>query len=254
MMKKYLCLLALFGLLLPGMAFGSIHTYQLSDHPDGNALPPSYGLRLDNLFKAVGNQFYGNTANALAGITTFSFDATGAGMFAEVDTSNDTLRIFGTAVGGIAPGSTYTHEFTIDLDFTYQLTAGALAGFNQNSPNLAINAGSNFVNAVGTLDVTSSSIAGFVDYLNQQNQLNPMFELSAKADGNNYFNFKDKLLRGGNHGTGIEGEGWLLVDGQMYGTQDWLFTSQLVPEPTAVSIWAGFAMLGGLLIRRRRED
>ncbi|MGK7897958.1 MAG: Ig-like domain-containing protein, partial [Xenococcus sp. (in: cyanobacteria)] len=62
-------------------------TYQLHNHPDGNAASPFYGLRLDGLL----------TGNA-DDIVTFDFENAQSDM--RIAIQNNQIRIFGVAYGG----------------------------------------------------------------------------------------------------------------------------------------------------------
>ena len=101
------CALALF--LTPGPALGGLvlrpGTYVLGDHPDGNAAPPTYGLRLDELINVTPGH----------DVFTFSFDAPGAEMridITSVGTDEYELHIYGTAFGGLVENNEYIADFT----------------------------------------------------------------------------------------------------------------------------------------------
>ena len=80
--------------------------YILGSHPDGNRLPPPYGLRLDSL---LGH-----------GVYTFDFDHPSSDMRLSWDGVSE-IRIFGQAFGGADTGSGYGAGTTAvwDIDFTY---------------------------------------------------------------------------------------------------------------------------------------
>ncbi len=59
--------------------------YELGNHPDGSAAPPTYGARIDNLFEDVG-------------IFTFDFECDDCDM--RMDYSPGSIHIFGHAFGG----------------------------------------------------------------------------------------------------------------------------------------------------------
>lgn len=83
-------------------------TYFANNHPDGNARPPGYGLRLDGLEDGDANTIY-----------TFDFEAPGAAMFLTYDSSAARIRIFGTAFGGEDDGTQHLNPAFYDIDFTY---------------------------------------------------------------------------------------------------------------------------------------
>lgn len=202
-------------------------TYQLHNHPDGNAAPPLYGLRLDGLLGA-GTR------------VTFDFDATdfGAAMFLDYDGSS--LHIYGTAWGGIDGGSTYTDPtlWTIDYWITDNLTT--------------LNDGGGFDDLLVTDDSpanggTISSALGawnLTDYT-----------------GSHDYSFRLGDENGGGHRgyDGISGWGWVNhspvgYDGPVshVAASDWLFTMEAVTVSEPGIVWlflTGFAALG---IARRR--
>ena len=96
--------------LLPG-------TYRLANHPDGNAQPPQYGLRLDNLF-----------GGAPAGsIFTFDFNDSKSNVNMTVDDVNHKIRIWGQAFGGRDIGSAYANDQyrgVYTFEFNYSISVG----------------------------------------------------------------------------------------------------------------------------------
>ncbi len=80
-------------------------TYTLGNHPDGNAAPPLYGLRLDGLDGDDSHEF------------TFSFTGNGAEMFMTI--AGAQIHIFGTVFGGEDIGNAYDNPVLWDVDFTY---------------------------------------------------------------------------------------------------------------------------------------
>lgn len=217
-----------------GLANASvITTFTLSDHPDGNANPPGYGLRFDGLF--------GGRGGATGGITTFSIDAGHARLRVIDDTGTGgglTIRIWGTVYGGEDTGSGYGYgEGFYDIDMTYMMNVTASGtGWIVTGANVD-NAGS--IVSQGNADVAAGETFHFTD----------------KADGSgNSFLFKQDEHRLAGHpqaGQGYwVGRGWHMSDdGRNHLTRDWLFLGTLVPTPGALGL-LGVAGLAGL--RRRR--
>lgn len=218
--------------------------YQLFNHPDGNAAPPQYGLRLDNLFGG------GNTVH-------FSFDpADGASVFLTVTDSGGTItiNIAGTVFGGHDNGgATYAaaNAGFWDLDFSYTLY---VAGDGTNgwsvSPQSNTNQGS-----LTALD-NGGGVGGLWDF-------GASFDFFEQVGTNNPFIFAPddhRLLTstGGSMdypeaGDTFVGRGWLSYDSSGSGvsdTQDWLFIGQLVPLPPAAWM-AGIGLIGIAALRRR---
>ncbi len=98
--------------LLAVPAGATLNIFICHDHPDGVRVPPTYGLRIDDL---VGS-----------GAFTFSFDyfdGTGAaGVTLTWDDVTGQIHIFGRAYGGLDTGSAWadTLKGWIDIDFYYR--------------------------------------------------------------------------------------------------------------------------------------
>ncbi|MEQ9455013.1 MAG: hypothetical protein RLN76_10535 [Phycisphaeraceae bacterium] len=203
--------------------------YNLSNHPDGAAASPFYGLRLDGLFN--GNQ---NTT------VTFDFEAPGADMKMEIDLTpgDSSIHIYGTAWGGIDNGSSYTSPALFNIDFTYvdiQVDGDALWAIG--------------INNTGTIQEVGSGTT--------------LYNLTA-VSGEHTYAFK---LDDGHRGfSGISGWGWVnhapaptdpATVPHLYAS-DWLFTAEksTVPPPPVVPTPAGFAAgllgLAALVARRGR--
>ncbi len=182
---------------------GGTGRYRLMNHPDGNRADPLYGLRIDELFDVTsGNDVF-----------TFSFDREdGAEMFLDFD--GDTIRIHGTAVGGLDIGDSYDPAYTstVLIDFTY--TNIELAA---DDDDLKVNEPSE---NTGTIIWLATS---------------DVFDLSDKADNTGCtFRFGNEDDDAGHRGLdGLSGWGWLDVAGQARGhAQDWLFKAISLCEPT----------------------
>lgn len=205
--------------------------YQLGNHPDGQARPPVYGLRLDGLD--------GNNSS----IFTFDFtdDAAdsaddGAAMFMDVDTANSRIRIWGTAYGGLDVGSAYdgTVSGLWDIDFTYSanITVGGNIVVGPDSPS---NDGT----------ITSQFTAGTFTAGNA-------IRLVDKADNTGISFEIDTNHRGF---SGFSGWGWMNHEVGGLDTHiaasDWLFTvGPSVPVPGALLLGAlGLSLIGA--VKRR---
>ncbi|HKK51273.1 MAG TPA: hypothetical protein VKA74_06780, partial [Myxococcota bacterium] len=89
-------------------------TYRLTNHRDGNAAEPLYGLRLDGLFDGDART-----------IVTFDFEAAD-GMFLDYAESAGTIRIRGEAFGGVDGGHAHVDPEVFRIDFRYDdVTVGA---------------------------------------------------------------------------------------------------------------------------------
>ena len=210
-------------------------TYQLNDHPDGNAQPPVYGLRLDELVDVTDNH----------DVFTFSFDGRkheGVGMFLTLDTSEAaggefTIRIHGTAFGGLVQNDAYVEANSglVALDFLYTMVAVA-----DDDDDFVVFA------ATGT---NTGSITA--DFLGESGI--PLFD-KANSSGLT-FRLGDEFSDDGHRGArGISGWGWL-----NHGTSNghvsasvWLFTLT-IPTPGALALLSvAMVMFGGSVTRRRR--
>jgi hypothetical protein len=87
-------------------------TYRLSNHPDGAAANPTYGMRLDELFNVTGGH----------DVFTFDFEAPGSAMYLDYDGTS--IHIYGTAFGGRDIGSSYdpAHSSAVEIDFYYSVS------------------------------------------------------------------------------------------------------------------------------------
>jgi hypothetical protein len=198
-------------------------TYALSNHPDAILADPGYGLRLDELFDLTdGRDRF-----------TFDFDHALSAMFMDYD--GDSIRIYGTAFGGLDIGDIHdpANSSEVSIDFTYNNVVGVPGDddiwvLEPDTPN-----------------------TGTITWL----ETGEVIDLFDKANDDGWtFRFGDEDDDLGHRGfDGLSGWGWLEHhepgfgnDGQM----DWIFTGELVPGPGAL------ALLGlGILVpgRRRRQ-
>ncbi|MBL8878213.1 MAG: PEP-CTERM sorting domain-containing protein [Phycisphaerales bacterium] len=194
--------------------------YRLHNHPDGNALPPPYGLRLDELYNATGNH----------DIFSFDFDHASSNVVMNYDSTNQIATISGSAWGGRDTGGSYANDQYLGLysfTFTYNVGLGPVPGDD---------------------DIWATAPSGS----NTGSILTPLGHTKALHDvaaGGYTFRFGDEDNDAGHRGfNGLSGWGWLGVDGHHQDSQDWLFTAERIPEPSSVLLLA----LGAGLLRRRR--
>ena len=220
------CGLTLF--LTAGPAFGGLvlrpGTYVLGDHPDGNAGPPSYGLRLDELMDITGGH----------DVFTFSFDHPGADMridITEVGTDEYELHIYGMAFGGLVQNNQYNQALSgfVDIDFVYML-AHPVGGDDDY-----IVTTKNFLN---TGEITF--MGSMIDLFDRANSEGYSFRLGDEDDDLGHRGF-----------DGVSGWGWL--DHGMEGTHvyasDWLFT--VIPTPGSAALLSVALVIGARRNRRR---
>jgi len=209
--------------------------YQLNSHRDGSARPPLYGLRLDGLGTGDQNDIY-----------TFDFNGPGAAMFMDLDVANNSIRIFGTAFGGLDVGNTYDNIANgqvglWNIDFTYtsgiqvlgdgEIIAGPMNAANNGSITPIVDA-THFTSGV----FSGGNAIPLVDYNGAVND--PTFHID--------FGHRTP-------GDVISGWGW--VNHGSYPHQydsDWLFeVGPRVPVPGAVYLAAlGIGFVGA---RSRRK-
>jgi uncharacterized protein (TIGR03382 family) len=202
-------------------------TYALHNHPDGNARPPSYGAKLNELYNATSN----------LDIFTFDFDAPGADM--KLIYNGTSIRITGQAWGGRDIGDSYAadqYRGMYTFNFVYVWGVGLAAGDDDLQVDLP---------------------TGKYNYGTLVTPLGDTVQLRDGHYGNGQpdFRFGDEDNDLGHRGfNGLSGWGWLFkaLPGEQYTyTQDsdWLFTATLIPTPGtgALALTAG-----AMLLRRRR--
>lgn len=208
--------------------------FSLSDHPDGNANPPGYGIRLDGLFAGE--------MGAAGGVTTFSFDTIGNTVL-EVVTSgmSMTINITGTVYGGEDTGAGYGFgEGSYELSMSY--TVGVVAQGTGYVVTAADASNS------GSLTALSGDVAGTVYQLRDFST--PSFRF-----------LQDDHRLNGHPEDNMDfwvGRGWLADEnGVRNTTRDFLFLGSKLPGPPVVPLPAsaglglvGMGLLGGA--RRRR--
>ena len=191
----------------------ALGTYQLFNHPGGNAAAPFYGLRLDGLLTGDQSDVY-----------TFDFEHSQSEVFL-THKADRTIEITGRAFGGEDIGSGYKTDTTAiwDINFTYQ---------DVNNP---ANGDDDLVTSIGEGFISSTEFGSF--------------DLIAETGDHSFaFRFGDKNNDLGHRGyDGISGWGWVnhapdttaandaIGVNHLYAS-DWLFTatSVSVPEPTTI--------------------
>lgn len=196
-------------------------TFDLFDHPSGAVNPQAYGLRLDGVNSGNPMTFSFGDSQANSTMTMQVVELMGGGI---------EVRMFGTVTGNSASGGTDLGSFALDV--TYTVTGNETDGWEDGGTGNGVTVGTitgDFDNDGGTADTTVT--------------------LSGKLSAGDTFRFlSDGHRIGGDSDTWV-GRGWVIPDGVMGSTNDFLFQGALVPLPAAA--WGGLAMLGGLVVARR---
>jgi hypothetical protein len=201
-------------------AAAGLTVYNCHDHPDGQIIPPPYGLRIDFL---LDNGRY-----------TFSFDyADGSGVAGVTLTHDDvlgTIRIFGRAFGGKDIGGSWdpANRGWIDIDFTYNANVSV-------RDNCAGAAGDDVhVVAESALNAGTVSLDGWGG--------NQVFNFTDKADDSGCsFNFDNDWDSKGNATVANDpsiwsAAGWL-KPADVNGSRDWVFIAVQSTVATEACSW-----------------
>ncbi len=201
-------------------AAAAVTVYNCHDHPDGQIIPPTYGLRIDFL---LDNGRY-----------TFSFDhVNGTGSAAVTLTHDDglgTIRIFGRAYGGKDIGGSWDPAIRgwIDIDFTYTANVSV-------RDNCAGAAGNDLhVTAESVLNAGTIHLDGWGG--------GGTYNFTDKADDEGCtFNFDNDWDSKGNDDIANNpaiwsAAGWL-KPGDVNGSRDWVFIAEQATVPTQECSW-----------------
>ena len=239
-----LCLMLGLALGTAGTAAADMFTFTLHNHPDGDAQPPPYGLRLDELVNVTAGHDY----------FTFNFDDASISaanhMKLVYDDFASTITISGKVVGGLVTAGAYTNPNWTgvwDVMFVYDTNVSSTI----SSPDFELEISPNSASNNGTIQLTTGPNTGSTFSLHD----GPM-------DGGFSFRFNntdDHRLAG--HGlSGPEtfvGWGWLTHGtGAHVSASDWIFTGedatppQNIPEPGSLALLASGVAAG--LARRRK--
>ena len=222
----------------PGGPLGEEGTFFLNNHLDGNEAPVFYGLRLDEL------------VDVTEGHDIFTFDFEHDDADVRITVGSTSIRIFGTAFGGLRDGDGYGDSSVglWDIDFTY--SAFDFASGDDDRETIGLAPDDHFGTIAPQFDDT-------VFWLQDQDNGEFSFRLGDEDDDNGHRGFE-----------GISGWGWLnhapfqgspddLAAGptevfpHTY-SSDWLFTvgeQAPVPEPASAVVF----MAGSLILLRRRR-
>jgi len=198
-----------------------LHQFDLFDHPSGGVNPQAYGLRLDG--------FGGESP------VTFSFQD-GIG--------NSTVRLKVIDVDGVLKiriqGSMTGNSATSGTDFgTFALNITYDVADVGNGWDDQVTVDGGFIG-----DLTGDGVT--VDSPLADGESQSLYSLT---DGSGTFRFLEDGHRiAGDSDTWV-GRGWVSPDGLRGFTNDFLFTANIVPLPSAA--FGGLAMLGGLMAVRR---
>jgi len=200
-------------------ANAGITVFICHDHPNGNQVPPTYGLRIDELLGA--------------GVYTFSFDYIDGNGSAGVTLTHDDItgeiHIFGRVYGGKDLGGAWdaAEQGWMDVDFTYRDNI-------QTSDNCAGDPGNDvYVTAESANNSGTFTLDGWGG--------NAVFNFSDKAGSSGCtFIFDNDTDSKGN--AGIAGDpmkysasGW--IKPPTSGSRDWLFVAVMGTVPVEEMTW-----------------
>lgn len=212
-----------------GTAHAATFSFEVLDHPDGNAAPPTYAFRLDNSFGISGV----HTFTAIEEATPFD----GLSLTLDLDGMNSTVTIAGEVL---------SNEDGMVYDLFFEYTAG--------------------VSAVTADGFVITGTAGHSGYIQKDDDLSTRIDLTSKTK--NMYGFSDLALFFGRPGRldlnqyagdgftedDFSVEGWVMGDDGNSGTRDFLFVARQtgggdLPTPGAGALVALAGLVG---LRRRR--
>jgi hypothetical protein len=203
-----------------------IAEFDIHDHPQGNLLPPSYALRMDNVFGAFNATFSADIHN----------DAT-LTVIQDTVTNDLYIDIVGTFHGGEDLGAGWGTTFDLEADFRYQANVAAVAD------GWAVTGFSGL--SVGTFTrLDTNETPTWYDMEDAAGENGPAGET---------FRLAEDGWRIDNDNSSWVGRGWLTTnsDGSMMGppAQDWFFTATVIPAPSGLALIG----IGGIAACRRRR-
>ena len=247
-----MCAIALAGALVLAMATSAqaakvVTVYQLMSHPDGTAAPPTYGLRLDNLYLQTPTS--GSASNTVGGTTTFGFVDVKLTVTEDTVSGDISININGDVNGGVDIGGGYGYgagDYTINFDYDFNVQASG--GGWLVSPQDAGNQGTITAGA-GITDIDQGTTWTFYE---------------EEGTGNPFKFVPDGHRLTGDDSTFV-GRGWVTYDSGgtgVGGAQDWLFKAPVDPEITLVPVpaaaWMGLSLLGTMggvrVLRSSKRD
>ena len=202
-----------------GLAGAKSGLYKLSDHPDGNAVAPTYGLRLDNLLQD--------------GTYTFSFDYADQDGVAEVTLFYDdvagTVQISGRAYGGLDVGDDWdsVEQGWVVFSFTYRDNVKSQDDCDGNPGDDV------YVDAVSASNSGTFTLDGWggdqsFDFFDKANNTGCSFIFDNDTDSKGNPALEADL--------GIwSGSGWFTPSTS--GSRDWLFIGELQTVPVEQQTW-----------------
>lgn len=215
-------------LSISGVAFAGptvIAEFAIHDHPEAGLLPPSYALRLDEVFGGDPATYSADTfENA-----TLTVMQDGAGAFS--------INISGTFFGGPDNGSDWVNPFEIEVSMNYTANVVELANGWQVNGFTTMNSGT-----FTRVDTNQSVTLYGMESMN----------VGDGPIGSTFVFASDGHRIDGDDSTWV-GRGWLTsnTDGSAIGdpAQDWLFSATIIPAPSALALLG----MGGLAAARRRR-
>lgn len=217
MKRSYLLAIGL-AAVVAAPASAAVTTYTLFNHSAGNAQPPPYGLRIDDLIDD--------------GDYTFDFEYTDgtetALMKLDYDDTAMTVHIYGRAYGGKDTGSGYdaTQQGWINVDFTYTtnvIQADNAAGDPGNDIYVTAESPLN----AGTLELDGWGGNVTFDLMDKQGDNDHSFRFDNDFDPRDAAAAANPMIQ--------SATGWVDIPGVPLngGSRDWLFFAE-VDAPTSV--------------------
>ncbi len=196
-----------------------VHVYTVHDHPNGTQVPPTYGLRIDDLLSE--------------GEFTFSFDyidvSGSAGVIMEYDDVLGEIHIYGRAFGGKDTGTDWDPALRgwIDIDFTYQDDVNVQDDCAGN-PGNDVYVTSESANNNGSVTLDGWGGDAVFAYSGKANTSGCAFILDNDTDSKGNSSIA-------NDPSQWSGSGWLMPPTS--GSRDWLFVAVEATVPVEEATW-----------------